>query len=195
MKGQEDDHAGKLFENRLALLQQMLVGIIYKWTHNRADAEDIAQQAICRLIARAKRSGSLGNIEDVEKYLYRIARNLWNDELRRRLKKPTISLDYDKKLESALIAPSDPLLDLEKATELRHRVAEKVTFGGLSDDEKELYHLNKVQGLTPKEIAILKGGDIHWIRYQITKVTAKVRYRIRKIAGEPSSLGRDKKKR
>lgn len=26
MKGQEDDHAGKLFENRLAALEEMLVG-------------------------------------------------------------------------------------------------------------------------------------------------------------------------
>jgi RNA polymerase sigma factor (sigma-70 family) len=190
MKGHEDDHAGKLFENRVVALKETLVGRVWGWTHNRADAEDIAQQAICRLIARMERSDSLGNIEDEERFLYVIARNLWRDELRRRRKEPTVSLDSDKKLESALIAATNPLLDLEKATELtalRHRVAEKIIFGGLSDDEIELYKLNQVQGLTPKEIARLKGRDIYWTRYQITKVTAKVRYRIRKIAGEPSS--------
>lgn len=168
--------------------------IVCKWTHNRADAEDIAQQAICRLIARAKRSGSLGDIEDEGKYLYRIARNLWNDELRRRRREPTISLDNDKKLESVLIAPNNPLLELEKAEELRHLVAEKIIFGGLSEYEIELYKLNQVKDLTPTEIALVKGEDVHWIRYQITKVTAKVRYRIRKIVGEPSPLGRDNKK-
>jgi len=190
MKGQEDDHAGRLFENTIAALEEMLVGLVCKWTHNRADAEDIAQQAICLLIARVERSGLLGDIEDEKKYLYVIARNLWNDELRRRYKAPSISLESDKKLESALISPNNPLLDLEKAAELtalRDRVPEKIKFGGLSDYEIELYILNQVKGLTPKAIARLKGGDVDSIRYQITKVTAKVRYRIRKIAGEPSS--------
>lgn len=50
----------------------------------------------------------------------------------------------------------------------------------LSEYDRYLLKLHKVDGLSPKRIAELTGENVDWLRYQLIKITAKVRYRARR---------------
>jgi RNA polymerase sigma-70 factor (ECF subfamily) len=73
---------------QLAGFRMDLYRLAYSWCHNPTLAEDLAQEAITRGIAKLEQ---LRNPEDLKPWLLRILVNAWRDHLRRQ--RPTDDID------------------------------------------------------------------------------------------------------
>ena len=57
----------------------------------------------------------------------------------------------------------------------------QVILGGLSAYELSLLYMDAVDEMSPKEIAQVVNEDADRVRYQVNKIYAKIRYRVRKL--------------
>jgi len=115
-------------------------------------AEDLAQTAYVRMLT-AKSLPDDGRARRV--YLFRTARNLLTDELRKRARRPSAETrdgraDRDPDTESLVDDRADGL-DCESRIEVRR------AFEGLNDRDRELLWLAYVIGLDHREIAEVAG--------------------------------------
>jgi RNA polymerase sigma factor (sigma-70 family) len=87
------------FEQLFRQHNRTLVNYVYRYVHSRRDAEDIAQEAYCRIFGL----GDPSVLSHLNRYLYRTARNLAIDRLRERVRRETF-LRKECVLEQALQA-------------------------------------------------------------------------------------------
>lgn len=176
------------FEEGVAELSSKLFAIVYRWTLDADLAKDIVQEAFCRFVRRMERVKWSLDIENVEAYVIRSARNLLRTRWRKQKKEGlVVSLDSlfeenQQEVPQALLVDSpgtgiDNSLDLAK---LQEEVPMKTFCGGISKDDMRLLKLHKVDGLSPKEIAEETGLDVYWLRYRLNQIETKIRYRAKK---------------
>jgi RNA polymerase sigma-70 factor, ECF subfamily len=111
---------------------------VYRVTGNAADADDIVQEAFCRLL----RGGPHADEEQWRRYLFRIASNLVVDRWRRQQR-------HDDSVPHHLPRP------LASDTPRQEEVAR--TFARLTPRERALLWLAYVEGQSHKEIAVSLG--------------------------------------
>jgi len=151
-----------------------LFGYIVNMAGNRADADEIFQEAwfrVIRGIGSYRHSNFLG-------WLMRIARNIVIDRSRR--KKPDLSLDQEREEGGTLaevIPGSDPGPSREvEAGELKHAINEAVA--ELPGAQKEVFIMRVWSGLSFKEIAGIQRVSINTalarMQYAITKLRPKL---------------------
>lgn len=125
------------------------VNVAARLVHDRAVAEELAQDAFVRAFAR------LGTYDPERKFsawFFRVLHNLVIDYLRRK-RVDTVSLDaltadgYQGPIDSAGVSPDD---ELERR---RLAVALQAALGGLRTEYREVIVLRYQQGLTVEEIA------------------------------------------
>jgi RNA polymerase sigma factor (sigma-70 family) len=174
------------FEGRAGELSIRLFGIVFRWTLDEDLASDITQEAFTRFISRMNAQNWSQVIESIEAFLTTIARNILIDLQRQQAKRRFESLDNDadrklhKEVDQILLLRSVFTgLDPEQLEKLREKVPEHMIFRGFSDDDLELLKLHKIEGLTPKKIATQRGEDADKLRYRLTKIEMKIRYRAR----------------
>jgi RNA polymerase sigma-70 factor (ECF subfamily) len=164
--------------------------LVMRLTSDREEAEDIAQTTFVRFFRLMKRKIK---INDDQAYLARIAINLCNDRWKRKGKENAVSYDDDKTREAMdrQTAQSDEsVVTMENriyAKELYSKLPLNVIMTGLSDYEKEIFSLRKVDELSIKQVAETVGRDICQVRYDLQKIEARIRYRVRKLIGEGKS--------
>ena len=164
--------------------------LVMRLTSDREEAEDIAQTTFVRFFRLIKRKIK---INDDQAYLARIAINLCNDRWKRKGKENAVSYDDDKTREAMdrQTAQSDEsVATMENriyAKELYSKLPLNVIMSGLSDYEKEIFSLRKVDELSIKQVADTVGREICQVRYDLQKIEARIRYRVRKLIGEGKS--------
>lgn len=177
------------FESHWGEYEEKLRRYALRILGNEDDAEEVARQAMTDHLESMERR--LWNVELVstEAYLKVIARNLcyalWS---RRSRETPLYSSGEEgektlKALEEKAMRENDPtsrLNDKIAKGELLNAIP-KVVSSKLSDEEKEILYLHFTQQLGAKEIAAVLGKDVDYIRYQLNKLKAKIRYRVKKI--------------
>ena len=159
-------------------------------TRNQTEAEEITQNAFLRFLRLMKRKQWKMEVKYVQAYLGKIVNNLWIDMLNRRRKEMAVSYDDDKireTLEQEAAQSDDSVASIENRIyfkELYRALPLNVILGGLSEYEKQLLLLKKVDERSIKEIAAIVGKEVCQVRYDLQKLEAKLRYRVRKLVKE-----------
>ena len=131
----------------------------YSYVHNKEDALDIVQAAICKALSSAR---SLDNPEYLKSWFYRIVINTALDYLRER--KKYLYMD-DESLESVVPCSNDsyPDLDLKNAIEK------------LSTDNKTIIILRFYEDMKLDEIASITNVNISTVKSRLYSTLKKLR--------------------
>jgi RNA polymerase sigma-70 factor (ECF subfamily) len=119
---------------------------------DRAEAEDVAQEAMVRLwrIAGQWRSGEA----QLSTWLYRVTLNLCTDRQRSARRRPTEALDL-------VAEPADARADTEAALMQRERAAAlEAALATLPDRQRQAVVLRHIEGLTNPEISEIMGVGV-----------------------------------
>lgn len=173
------------FEDAAAEALNKTFRILYSLTHDADLAAELAQEAACRFVAYMNRRGWSADIKSFDAFLIRTALNCLKSRWRAEGKVQFVSLDsdftekFEEEINKALglnegsIGADDDRKDLEK---LHHEVLLQL-LDGLTEYDEYLLRLRRVEDLSWDEIAEITGKDVYWVRYQVTRIEARIRAR------------------
>lgn len=152
--------------------------MIYRFVHNAADAEDLAQQTFVSAF------DALGRF-DVEQrfstWLYRIAINLAKDHLKS--KKRTESPLGDSDVQDGAFSGSVAATDAETVARQRRQLLQRALMT-LSVDDREILMLKDVEELPFAEIKQLTGRPVTALKIRAVRARARLRAALAKLAPE-----------
>ena len=141
--------------------------LAYRYTGNRAEAEDLTQEAMVRVF-RFLDSFKGGAFRS---WLYRIVTNLFLTRLRRERRLPRQSLERvlsnGEVLEEALPDRSEDPAEIVEQTGIQDHV--QSALGALPENYRTALVLRDVEGLTPEEIAAALDIPIGTVRSRISR--------------------------
>ncbi len=158
-------------------LTPRIVGFAARVLSDRAEAEDVAQEAMLRLwrIAPAWRQDQAR----ISTWLYRVASNLCTDRLRRRRSVP---LDTITEPEDGRVEPVAGMIEQERAAALQAALAV------LPERQRQAVVLRHLEGLTNPQIAEVLGIGVE----AVESLTARGKRALAAIlAGRREELGYD----
>jgi len=172
------------FEEDAAEVLNKAVRIVYSCTHDADLAGDIAQEAACRFLESMDKRGWSVDIKSFDAFLIRTALNCLKSRWRAEGKVQFVSLDGDftEKLEEEInkaLGLNEGSIGADDGEDLE-KLHQEVLFqllDGLTEDDKYLLRLRRVEDLSWEEIAEITGKDVYLVRYQVTKIEARARYR------------------
>lgn len=156
---------------------------------NKDDAEEITQKVFLRFFARMGKGQWETEVKNVKAYLIEIANNACKDLWKDRREEGQVSYDDEKdeqiqkELQRKAMQLDDSTASIQNRIlygELYRDLPLNVILSGFSDYEIELIQLRKVDELSPKEIASTLDKDVYQVRYDLNKLDAKIRYRVRR---------------
>ena len=166
------DTAGELFERHRALLS----AAAYRMLGNRADADDVLQEAWLRWSRVDHHS-----VADPGAYLFRLVTRQAIDELRRIRARREMQADQDRPDEPAAISPVEPRsVDAVAAGLL-------VVLETLAPTERAVFLLHDVFGFSHAEIAVIVGRTeraVQQMAYRARRHVRARRPRFRPTPGE-----------
>lgn len=131
----------ELLKQELTRIAPMLRRFAYSLTGSAADADDLLQNTLERLLSRA-----IPEEVELVKWAFRVCRNLWIDEYRARKvrQKNVYSLDDTE----------EPAVDGEQAIHDQITLAQvDAAMNQLPDEQRSIMALVAVQGMSYKEVA------------------------------------------
>lgn len=132
------------WEEVARLYGRKIYNFAYRLTGDRHDASDLAQEVLLK-VRRGLRGYTPGSFEG---WLWRITRNAFLDDVRRRKRRPTVPLlEGDREAAGAAPSPEDVLATVHLGEEVQAALLE------LSYEFREAVVLCDVVGLTYEEIA------------------------------------------
>jgi RNA polymerase sigma-70 factor (ECF subfamily) len=152
--------------------QAMVFSIAWHFLHDRALAEELAQEVFLTL---HQHLATLESPEHVLFWLRRVTSNRAVDVARRRQRRPMVSLD-DVPEPVAVTASGDPLL----GTALRKLVA------ALPEKARMVVILRYQEDLDPVEIAKVMGIPVGTVKSQLQRALALLREKLSRKLGEIS---------
>jgi RNA polymerase sigma-70 factor (ECF subfamily) len=117
--------------------------------------EDVVQETFVYLIGHAEDYDPARS--NLRTWLRRIALSLAHNELRRRRRKPTVSLENPVRSDGELHPISDLLADRNGAVEAHAARHALELIGRLDENDRQILVLRYVEGLPPREIAAVLG--------------------------------------
>ena len=178
----EQDWVVRVRRGDAAALEEMfsaygarLCAFAYRWTRSPETAEEIVQDVFLA-IWRNRAEWSLGP-GMLKPYLFRATRNRVTNDLRRlRVAERFTARAAHEEFDTAIARPAAmPDEDLRQA-ELRRSVNEAVA--ALPDRCREIFLLNREQGLTYTEIAALLGVTAKTVEYHMARAFVALRARL-----------------
>lgn len=176
------------FNSLVLRFQDATYGLTLRMLGDPASAEDVTQDAFIRAWQRLDtfRGGSFRS------WLFTIAANRARDELRRRGRRPTSSLDEARDdPDRADIDPADAgpsAHDLVEQAELRRAL--EAALRALPDDWREVVVLADVQGLDYVEVAAVTGVPVGTVKSRLSRARSRLRDVIRESAELSAAAGR-----
>lgn len=176
------------FNSLVLRFQDATYGLTLRMLGDPASAEDVTQDAFIRAWQRLDtfRGGSFRS------WLFTIAANRARDELRRRGRRPTSSLDEARDdPDRADIDPADggpSAHDLVEQAELRRAL--EAALRALPDDWREVVVLADVQGLDYVEVAAVTGVPVGTVKSRLSRARSRLRDVIRESAELSAAAGR-----
>lgn len=193
MEREEGDHAAERcehFEANYGRYRRELSYLILSNVRNKADAEEICDEAILNFVKTMKKQG-WPKIDNVMGYLIRSAQRIGIRRARRSSKEQSLT-DYGdeqsrrirKSVDDISARENDPTTRYEsilRSESVLERMRETI-LSDLSDEEWDLLYRHNVEQMNAEEIAKALGTDVYRVRYQINKLSAKIRYRARQFS-------------
>lgn len=172
----------RAFEQLVNIYQDKIYTLCCQLTGNRADAEDLAQNAFIK----AYRSlPSFRNEADFGTWLYRIAVNLSINEKRKR--KPEVYLDSpvqtrEGEMPRMVASDTDSPEDVYEKKEFREMIREAL--GELSAEHKAVLVLREIQGYSYEEIAVMLDCSLGTIKSRINRARQTLKKEITRLASK-----------
>ena len=176
------------FNSLVLRFQDPVYGLTLRMLGDPASAEDVTQDAFIRAWQRFEtfRGGSFRS------WLFTIAANRARDELRRRRRRPSTSLDEARDdPDRADLDPPDAgptAHDLVEQAELRRAL--EAALRTLPDDWREIVVLADVQGLDYSEVAAVAGIPVGTVKSRLSRARGRLREVIRESAELSAAAGR-----
>jgi len=159
----------KAFEAIIIQYEKLIYNISYRIMGNAEDAKDISQEAIIKIYKNIK---NCENIEHMRAWVSKITHNCCMDELRRRKRKITDSLDAAIDSDDGEYARqiTDPSGDPEEEL-LRKEINKHIQDGldMLSGDRRALIVLRDIQGLSYEEISEITQTPLGTVKSRISR--------------------------
>ena len=195
-KANGSEEQKRRFEEDAAEVLSKSFRILYSFTHDADLAADLAQEAACRFLLYMNGRDWSPDIKSFDAFLIRTALNCLKSRWRAEGKLWFVSLDSDftEKLEEEInkaLGLNEGSIGADDGKDLEN-LHQEVLFqllDGLTEDDKYLLRLRRVEDLSWEEIAEITGKDVYWVRYQVTKIEARARYRAKqylKASGKKS---------
>jgi RNA polymerase sigma factor (sigma-70 family) len=166
--GQPSPEQIAFVEEAMAKFGRQTYNYAYRLTGNEADARDLTQDAFIRVF-RAWRSFRPGT--SFLAWIYRIATNLYRDELRRR--KGVFAQPLPDDTQSQEQAPRhDPIAEMH---ERELSVGMDRALRGLTPEQRSVILLADVEGYSYQEIADVIGCSIGTVRSRLHRARAQLR--------------------
>jgi RNA polymerase sigma-70 factor (ECF subfamily) len=175
----------RAFESLVRRHRRPLFGFVLRSVHSRARAEELLQEILLRVVRSKDRYERTAKFTT---FLYTIARNLCVDESRRQkfrrhasLDQPRFAGEEGRPLLATVAAEQVPTDAAADAPRLRAAIAEAVEH--LPDDQREVFLLRQMSGLSFKEIAELVGAPENTVK-------SRMRYALEKLRVDLEALRR-----
>jgi RNA polymerase sigma factor (sigma-70 family) len=176
------------FQANAPMYLKVLLALVIRWTRNPELGQEIAQQTIFKYFIKREAENWQTDIKNEKAYLAKMARNLVSDGWRA-YGKADVSLDQETGDGSPAANQLQCNLDLAKGIyleELRQTIPLKTILGGFTEYQLRLLILREVEGLTYKEIGLEVNLNPAIVRYDLQKVKATIRFRVKAIFGKKS---------
>jgi RNA polymerase sigma-70 factor, ECF subfamily len=141
-------------------------------TGSRQEAEDLTQDTFLRAWPRR---GRLRDANAVRVWLLTIAKNLWNDRLRRKGRRPTRVEPLQEDHQSTAVAADRMLIVREDI----RRVLEAMD--SLPARQRDVLHLHACDGFSLGEIATVLGISVEAAKASLCEARKRLRRRFREI--------------
>jgi RNA polymerase sigma factor (sigma-70 family) len=144
----------------LAALAPQLRRFAYALTGHPADADDLLQASLERLLSRP-----MPEDVDVTKWSYRVCRNIWIDEMRARRVRRAAAPD--------LAADADATISTEEAVAARMTLrAAQLAIDALPDEQREVLAMVAIAGMSYRDAADALGAPIGTIMSRLARARA-----------------------
>ncbi|MFA6001186.1 MAG: sigma-70 family RNA polymerase sigma factor [Thermoleophilia bacterium] len=156
----------RLFER----YQHPIYNFVYRLVGNAEDASDIVQNAFLRIYTLLGQK----EIENFSAYLYRIAKNLAYDEMRRRSR--FVDVDHE------VLAPEDPNIyaDPQRALMLGEQIGKvREAVGNLNENQRAALILRELQDLDYDEMAQVLESNRNAVGALLSRARLKFREELR----------------
>jgi RNA polymerase sigma-70 factor, ECF subfamily len=176
------------FNSLVLRYQDAVYSLALRMLGSPAAAEDAAQEAFIRAYRRLETFRG-GNFRS---WLFSIVANLSRDELRRRARRPQLSLDAARDdPDRADLDPVEPGPGPEAVAEQAElRALLEAALLTLPDDWREVVVLSDVQGLAYEEIAQVTGLALGTVKSRLSRARAHLRDTLRASGELSSAYGR-----
>jgi RNA polymerase sigma-70 factor, ECF subfamily len=162
----------RAFEELVERHQRAVIGTVAKMLGNASDAEDIAQQVFVRIWKSAVRYEAQAKFTT---WLFTITRNLVFNEVRRRQRKPTVSVDEREETthrtveDLQAVSPDDEMLQ----TELEEAIDRAIQ--GLPDKQRMAVVLRRYEEMPYEEIAAVLEMSIPAVKSLLFRARAHLK--------------------
>jgi len=169
----------RAFEQLVEQYDKHVYTIAYRFMGNHEDASDLAQDAFVRAFQ------SISNFRgdsSFKTWIYHIITNICRDELRKRKKRQTISLDeplfteegeMQRQTEDWTYAPERVFEEKEGETRIHHIIQ------SLSPEYRMVVVMREIQGLSYDEIAAHLGCSLGTVKSRLSRARIALRDRLR----------------
>ncbi len=172
------DGDARAFEELVARHRRGLFNFLLRSVQNRSRAEELLQEVFLRVVRSKDRYERTAKLTT---WLYTIARNLCVDESRRAKFRRTVSLDAPRRGAEedspAMVetVPADQVATDEAAAapQIRARVAKAIE--GLPEDQREVFLMRQMSGLSFKEIGDIVGAPENTVKSRMRYALEKLR--------------------
>lgn len=166
------------FEELVARYEKKVYNLAFRLTGNHDDADDVAQEALLR--AYTSLSSFRGD-SSFSTWLYRIVTNAGLDEIRRRRRRATTSLDDPLSTREGEVArqvpdASEGPVEIAERTEVREQVQEAIN--SLAGDHRVVLILRDLQGLSYAEIAGILRCPLGTVRSKLSRARERLKFRL-----------------
>jgi RNA polymerase sigma-70 factor (ECF subfamily) len=159
-------------ERRIEAHRRALFRAAYAWSHDRALADDLAQETLARALAHA---GQLRDPERLRSWLFGILANCWRDHLR--ALRPSVDVgELDEVCFSAEPTPDELYGRREIVTRVRAAVAR------LATGQRQVLTLVDLEGFSYGEVAAILGIPIGTVMSRLCRARLALREQLRGFA-------------
>lgn len=162
------------FNTLVVAYQHQAYNLAFRIMGDEASAADATQEAF---ISTYKHMSSFRG-ESFKSWLYRIVTNACYDELRRRKRKPAVSIQAlvdDGDSEAEYDIPDEAAGPEARAEQRELADAIQAGIATLPDDQRVTLVLSDVQGMSYEEIAAITGANLGTVKSRLSRARAKLR--------------------
>ncbi|AGL00774.1 RNA polymerase sigma factor [Desulfoscipio gibsoniae] len=166
------------FDELVRRYESKIYGLVYRFMGNHADASDLAQDTFIRLYQAL--AGFRGDAA-FSTWLYRIASNICRDEIRKRQRRRSVSMDEMIDASPANVPTADDSYSPEETVQ-RREMQRQVQFclNQLSDDHRLILIMREMQGLSYEEIAGVLQCSLGTVKSRISRARNALKERMSK---------------